>query len=246
VILALAHLVHERDLIKLDTKQKLLRWGAVFVPVLLVAAQPDLGSATLIYLIILSVCYLCLSRLWPIVAVTLTSLAALPLLWEVMEVYQRNRVLAFLDPSDPTGDGWHTRQSIFAVGSGRILGKGFMEGTQSRFSWLPEQWTDFPFAVWGEEWGFVGALVLLALYSFLLFWIVNVALTARDRFGSVICVGVGAMVFWHVVVNICMVLGLAPVVGVTLPLVSYGGSSVLVFFLAFGLVSSVSLRRHGF
>lgn len=247
VILCIALMVHEREHARLTVRQQLIRWGAIFLPVLVVAAQPDLGSGTLIYLIILTTGFLTLSRLGPLIGVALTSLAALPIVWEVMHEYQQKRVLAFLDPSDnPLEDGWHTRQSIFAIGSGQISGKGFLEGTQSRYNWVAEQWTDFPFAVWAEEWGFVGSLVLLALYAFLLVWIINVALTARDRFGSVICVGVGAMVFWHVVVNVCMEVGLAPVVGVTLPLVSYGGSSVLVFFIALGLVSSVSLRRHGF
>jgi rod shape determining protein RodA len=246
VILTMALMVHERDLIKVSVKQHLLRWGLIFLPVLLVAAQPDLGSGTLIYLIILTTGYLTLSRLWPFVVISVSSLLALPILWELMHSYQQKRVLAFLECDDPLDTCYHTQQSIFAVGSGQISGKGFLEGTQSRYNWVAEQWTDFPFAVWAEEWGFIGSLVLLALYAFLLAWIINVALTARDRFGTALCVGVGAMTFWHVVVNIGMETGLAPVVGVTLPLVSYGGSSVLIFFVAFGLVSSVSLRRHGF
>jgi len=245
VILAMARMVHDRDDDTMSVKQQVIRWAAVVAPVLLVAAQPDLGSAVLIYLLILSIGYLAMSNLWPILIGHVVSIATLPILWDYMHDYQKNRVLAFLDPSnDPTGNGWHTRQSIFAIGSGRIIGKGFMEGTQNQFSFLPEQWTDFPFSVWGEEWGFIGALVLLILYGFLIFWIVNVALSARDRFGATICLGVAALVFWHTVVNICMVLGLAPVVGVTLPLVSYGGSSILTFFIALGLVSSVSMRRH--
>lgn len=247
VILAMARMIQDRDHETLGVKQLIARWIAIAAPVFLVAAQPDLGSGILIYLIILSIGYLAMSNVWPVVGGTLISIAALPVLWDNMHTYQKNRVLAFLDPSnDPTGDGWHTRQSIFAVGSGRVTGKGFMEGTQNQFSFLPEQWTDFPFSVWGEEWGFLGSLLLLALYGFLIFWIVNVALSARDRFGAVICIGVAAMVFWHTLVNICMVLGLAPVVGVTLPLVSYGGSSVLTFFIGLGLVSSVSMRRHGY
>jgi rod shape determining protein RodA len=156
-------------------------------------------------------------------------------------------VLAFLDPSaDPTGDGWHTRQSIMAVGSGRVTGKGAMEGTQNQFDYLPEHWTDFPFSVWAEEWGFVGSVALLVLLGFLIFWTINVAMVARDKSGVVICVGVAAMLFWHTLVNVMMVLGMAPVVGVTLPFISYGRSSLLTFFLALGLVSSVSLRRHGY
>lgn len=247
VILAMARMVNDRGVDKLTPFELALRWGAIAAPVFLVAAQPDLGSGILIGLLILSICYLALANLWPVIGVSLFSLSMLPVVWDHMHDYQKNRVLAFLDPSnDPTGHGWHTRQSIYAIGSGKVTGKGFMEGTQNQFSFLPEQWTDFPFSVWAEEWGFVGALVLLALYGFLIFWTVNVALMARDKFGSVICLGVAAMTFWHFLVNIAMVLGMAPVVGMTLPLVSYGGSSMLTFMIAYGLVSSVSMRRHGY
>jgi rod shape determining protein RodA len=168
-----------------------------------------------------------------------------PLLWAYLHDYQKQRIWTFLDPSrDPSGAGWHARQSIFAVGSGRLSGKGFMDGTQNQLNFLPEQTTDFPFSVFAEEWGFVGSLVLLSLYVFLILWIINVASQARDRFGATLCLGVGAMLFWQVVVNIGMVTGLAPVVGVTLPLVSYGGSSVITVFLGLGLVASVSIRRY--
>lgn len=228
-------------------RQILPRVIPIALPVLLIAMQPDLGSAILVALIILSICFIAVARLWPVVTVTVACLAMIPVLWETMHDYQKQRVLAFLDPSaDPTGSGWHTRQSIFAVGSGRLSGKGFMEGTQNQFDFLPEHWTDFPFSVWAEEWGFLGSVALLGIFAFLIFWTINVALVARDKYGSVICVGAAAMLFWHLVVNIAMVLGMAPVVGVTLPFVSYGGSSLLAFFIVMGLVSSVSLRRHGF
>jgi rod shape determining protein RodA len=193
-----------------------------------------------------SVGFLALRDVWPMVWATLFGLvAAVPLLWESMHEYQKGRVLAFLDPTaDSTGSGWHTLQSIFAVGSGKLLGKGYMEGTQNQFDFLPEHWTDFPFSVWAEEWGFVGAFVLLAVFAFLIVWILNIALKAKDTAGAVICLGVAAMTFWHVVVNVAMVLGMAPVVGVTLPFISYGGSSLLTFFIGMGLCASVSLRRE--
>jgi rod shape determining protein RodA len=237
-----------------DTDQGAYRWqslvwkaAALFVPVGLIAAQPDLGSAVLVTLVILTVGYLAMPDVWPMVHLTLGGLLAIPVLWESMHPYQKQRILAFIDPAaDPTGTGWHTTQSILAVGSGKLIGKGFMMGTQSQFDYVPEHCTDFPFSVWAEEWGFVGSIILLALYSFLLLWIVNVALRARDRAGAVICIGVAAMTFWHIVVNVAMVLGLAPVVGVTLPFVSYGGSSLVTFCIAMGLVASVSLRKHGY
>ncbi|RMH36268.1 MAG: rod shape-determining protein RodA [Deltaproteobacteria bacterium] len=247
VIVALAQFAQEAEGGQLTRRQIAVRVAALAAPVGLIVAQPDLGSAVLVALIVLSVAYFTVSDLWRIHAVVIAGLAALPLLWERMETYQRNRVLCFLDPeSDPTGLCWHTKQSIIAVGSGRILGEGYMNGTQNQFKFLPEHWTDFPFSVFAEEWGFVGGVVLLALFAFLILWIVNAALHARDRFGAVLCLGVAAMLFWHTAVNVAMVLGLAPVVGVTLPLVSYGGSSVMTVFLGLGLVSSVSARRHGF
>jgi rod shape determining protein RodA len=243
VILALARMFQEGEASRY-TPEVLLVWGAALaIPVGLIAIQPDLGTATLLSLVILTVGFLSMPSVWPMVHVTLAGLLAIPILWEKMEVYQKNRILGFLDP-DPTGNGWQTWQSIFAVGSGRVWGKGMGESTQKEF--VPEYWTDFPFAIWGEEWGFLGSFFLLAIFAFLLVWILNVALSARDRVGSVICVGVAAMTFWHVLVNIAMVLGIAPVVGVTLPFISYGGSSLVVFFMAMGLVANVSLRKHGY
>lgn len=247
VILALARTAQDNETSELDLRQLLPRLLAVFVPVALIVAQPDLGSGTLTALIILSIGFLSFRNVWPMVAVSVAGMAMIPLLWEKMHHYQKQRVLAFLDPeADPTGAAWHTQQSILAVGSGQVTGKGYLEATQNRMAFLPEHWTDFPFSVWGEEWGFVGAILLLFLFGFLIVWCLNIALTARDKAGSVICIGAAAMIFWHTYVNVSMVLGMAPVVGVTLPFISYGGSSLLTFFLALGMVSSVSLRRHGF
>jgi rod shape determining protein RodA len=247
VILVLAKMSQDHETSPMSWRQVVPRLAVLIIPVLLIAAQPDLGSSILVVLIIFSIGFLSVRNLWPLVGVTIAGLLCIPMLWENMHAYQRQRVLAFLDPSaDPTGSGWHTRQSIFAVGSGRMTGKGFMEGTQNQFDFLPEHWTDFPFSVWAEEWGFVGSVALLVVFSFLLFWIFSVAFAARERAGSIICIGVGAMLFWHMVVNIAMVLGVAPVVGVTLPFISYGGSSLITCFFAVGLVSSISLRRHGF
>jgi rod shape determining protein RodA len=247
VIFVLAKLISETSGHPMSWRALAPRIIALVMPVLLIAVQPDLGSATLTTLIMLTVGFLALRDLWPMVYTLFAMFLFVPILWETMHEYQKGRVLAFLDPSaDPTGTGWHTRQSIAAVGSGKVLGKGFTEGTQNQFDFLPEHWTDFPYSVWAEEWGFIGALVLLAMFAFLIIWILNVALQARDQAGAILCIGVAAMTFWHVVVNVAMVLGMAPVVGVTLPFISYGGSSLVSFFLAMGLVGSVSLRRHGY
>jgi rod shape determining protein RodA len=247
VILALARLLHDRARDELSRPLVLAAVVALLLPVMLVGIQPDLGTAILLALIIGSVSALLAVRLWPIEGAVAAALALLPLLWDGMQPYQKSRVLAFLDPSaDPTGAGWHTQQSIFAVGSGRVGGKGFLNATQNQLNFLPEHWTDFPFSVWAEEWGFVGSVALLAVFGFLVLWVVNAATRAPDRFGTAICLGVGAMLFWHVVVNVAMVIGMAPVVGVTLPFISYGGSSTVTCFIGLGLVASVSLRRQQF
>lgn len=247
VIMVMARLISESGGGKPQWTTLLPKIALLCAPVLLIAAQPDLGTATLVTLIILSIGFLSLRDVWPMVYTLFAMVAAIPILWESMHQYQKDRVLAFLDPTaDSTGSGWHTLQSMFAVGSGKFLGKGFMEGTQNQFDFLPEHWTDFPFSVWAEEWGFVGSFVLLALFAFLIVWLINIALKAKEPAGAVICVGVAAMTFWHVLVNVAMVLGMAPVVGVTLPFISYGGSSLLTFFIGMGLCMSVSLRRDSY
>lgn len=247
VIMVLARLVSDGAGAKPHWTTLAPKVALLCVPVVLIAVQPDLGTATLLTLIMLSVGFLALRDLWPMVYTLFGMFLAVPILWESMHRYQKDRVLAFLDPSaDSTGSGWHTLQSIFAVGSGKLLGKGFMSGTQNQFDFLPEHWTDFPFSVWAEEWGFVGSVVMLAIFAFLIVWLLNIALRARDAAGAVLCLGVAAMTFWHVIVNVAMVLGMAPVVGVTLPFISYGGSSLLTFFIGMGLCASVSLRRHGY
>ena len=247
VILVLARVFQDIEPDSYTPRRLLGRLAVLVIPIALIAIQPDLGTAVLLGLIVLSVGFLAMPSVWPMVHITLAGLLAIPVLWESMHDYQQKRILGFIDCGiAPTKECWHTQQSIYAVGSGKIWGKGFLEGTQNQFNFVPEHWTDFPYSVWAEEWGFAGSVVLLAIFGFLLVWILNVALSARDRIGAVICVGVAAMTFWHVVVNVAMVLGLAPVVGVTLPFVSYGGSSLVIFFVAMGLVANVSLRKHGY
>jgi rod shape determining protein RodA len=256
-ILVLARIFRDAEPGRYTPRALALRFAVLVVPIVLVAIQPDLGTAVLLSLVILTVGYLAMPSVWPVVYVTAGGLVAIPFLWEKLHPYQKDRILGFIDcGSAPTHASaldagalntcWHTQQSVFAVGSGKILGKGFLDGTQNQFGYVPENLTDFPFARLAEEWGFLGSVTLLAIFAFLLLWIVNVALSARDRMGAVICVGVAAMTFWHVAVNVAMVLGLAPVVGVTLPFVSYGGSSLVTFFVAMGLVANVSLRKHGY
>jgi rod shape determining protein RodA len=218
------------------------------VPIALILKQPDLGTALILFLVFLTVMMLTKLKLRSVALMLASALAAAPLTWAyLLRDYQKQRILTFLDPSaDPSGAGYHARQSIIAVGSGRWTGAGFMKGTQNQLQFLPEHWTDFPFSVWAEEWGFAGSAVLLALYLALVLHALQVASRARDRFGTVLCMGVAALFFWHVVINIGMVTGILPVVGVTLPLFSYGGSSLVTMMVGLGLVMNVSVRRHGY
>lgn len=217
-------------------------------PALLILKQPDLGTALLCVMVAASMLLLVPlpGRVKAAVA-TLDLSAATAIFLFGLKTYQKKRFLTFLDPnSDPTGAGWHARQAIFAIGSGRLLGKGYLRGTQNQLQFLPEHWTDFPFAVWAEEWGLVGCLAMLLCFLLLILWSIYLANEARDRFARYLAIGCTSLLFWHVAINIAMVIGMAPVVGVTLPLVSYGGSSLLTVMLTLGLLMNVSTRRYSY
>ena len=249
MIIALAKYLHDDPVVEgRSLKHMAIPFLLVGLPVLLIARQPDLGTAMLVFLLFLSVMLLIKLKLRSVITLFLVAVLSLPLTWSyLLKDYQKQRIVTFLNPSsDPSGAGWHLRQSLFAIGSGGVLGKGFKHGTQNQLHFLPERWTDFPFAVWAEEWGFCGSAFLLGIYLFIILWAVKLASQARDRFGAVLCVGVASLFFWHTVINIGMVTGLVPVVGVTLPLMSYGGSSVLTMMVALGLVMNVSLRKSSF
>jgi rod shape determining protein RodA len=215
------------------------------VPVVLVQQQPDLGTSLILSLIFGSILGLTRIR-WKTAVGSLAAVSVVAvLMWNFgLETYQRGRITAFMNPeADIRGAGWHAHHARIAIGNGGFLGQGYMKGTQNQYMFLPDQYTDFPFPVFAEDWGFLGCLVLLGLYAFLILWSVRIASQARDRFGAVLAIGVGAMIFWHAMFNLGMVLGLLPVVGVTLPLFSYGGSSVITILIGLGLLMNVSLRR---
>jgi rod shape determining protein RodA len=219
----------------------------VAIPAGLILAEPNLGTAIVLGLLFLSLVFAAGVRLRSFALAGLAGGGVLPLLWHHMKPYQKQRVLSFLNPgSDPLGAGYHMIQSKITVGSGMLWGKGFLQGTQNRLDFLPEKHTDFVFAVVAEEWGFIGTVVLLALYCALLMRLLVIAGKARDRFGALVAVGVAGMVFWQMLINIGMNLGMLPVVGVPLPLLSYGGSSLLTMMIALGLALNVSTRRHLF
>lgn len=221
--------------------------GIAGLPFLLIAAQPDLGTAMMIVLIFVTVMLTARLRLRTLGGFLALALLGAAPLWEYgLRDYQKARVLAFINPALDPATAWQPQQAMNAVGSGRFIGKGFLQGTQIRLRALPALWTDFPFAVLAEEWGFIGCMVVLIAYAFLILWCLKIASGARDRFGAALCVGAAAILFWQVSVNIGMVTGLLPVVGVTLPLISYGGSSVLTVMAALGLVMNVSVRRFAY
>jgi rod shape determining protein RodA len=219
---------------------------AIFValPAALVLAEPNLGTTVILGLIFLTLTFAAGIRIRSLLLVAACGGGGLPFLWQHMKPYQKQRVLSFLDPDqDPLGAGYHMIQSKITVGSGMFWGKGFLQGTQNRLDFLPEKHTDFIFAVVAEEWGFVGAAILLALYSALLAKLLAIAWQARDRFGFCLAIGAVGVVFWQLLINLGMNLGVLPVVGVPLPLLSYGGSSLLTVMMCLGLALNVSTRR---
>ena len=219
----------------------------LLLPTVLILKQPDLGTTVMVVLIALTMLMFAGLRRPTIIWLSILALVTLVLGWFGLHDYQRARVRTFLNPeADPLGSGYHIIQSKIAVGSGGLFGKGFLEGTQAQLSFLPERHTDFAFSVFAEEWGFVGCLLLLLLYLFLVAWGLYIARRASDQFGLFLALGVTAMFFWHIVVNLAMVIGLLPVVGVPLPFFSYGGTSMVTMMLGVGLLMNVSMRRFMF
>ncbi len=219
----------------------------LLIPMLLILKQPDLGTAIILVLVFFSTLLFVKIR-WPsLLAIVIVGASILPLVWRFLKEYQKRRIITFFNPDlDPLGAGYHLIQSKIAVGSGGIMGKGFMKGTQCKLGFLPEQQTDFIFSVLGEEWGLIGSLVVVLLYFSLIMWGLRIAVQAKDRFGAVISFGVVAILFWHIFINIAMVLGLMPVVGIPLPLLSYGGSFLVSTLIGIGLLLNVSMRRYLF
>jgi rod shape determining protein RodA len=228
-------------------KELLLPSLLLLLPTLLILKQPDLGTAIILFMIFLSVLFFVKVRWSSWVIMVAAGGSILPLLWTFLKEYQKKRILTFLNPDlDPLGAGYHIIQSKIAVGSGGILGKGLMHGTQCKLGFLPEQQTDFIFSAFAEEWGLIGCLALLALYGVLIWWGLRIAVQAKDRFAAILSFGVVAMLFWHVFINVGMVLGIMPVAGIPLPLLSYGGSFLVSTLTGIGILLNVSMRRYLF
>ncbi|MSO71824.1 MAG: rod shape-determining protein RodA [Alphaproteobacteria bacterium] len=217
----------------------------VLMPVALVAKQPDLGTAVVLLAAGGAIFFLGGVRLWMFGVVIGAGAAAVPMVWGLLHDYQRRRVLTFLDPeSDPLGAGYHTLQAKIALGSGGISGKGFLMGTQSHLNFIPEKQTDFIFTILAEEFGLIGSLTLLGLYLLVIAYGMVIALRSRNQFGRLLGLGLVTTFFLYVFINVGMVMGLLPIVGVPLPLISYGGTSMLTILAGFGLIIGVSINRN--
>jgi rod shape determining protein RodA len=219
----------------------------IAIPCGLILKEPDLGTALVLAAVSFSVILFVKINWKSLVILILLALSVSPFVWFSLKPYQQKRILTFLRPeTDPLGSGYHISQSKIAIGSGQFWGKGFLQGTQTRLHFLPEQHTDFAFSVLAEEWGFIGSCLVLVLYLLLILWGLAIAKNSKDNFGSILAVGIVAMIFWQVAINVGMVTGLLPVVGIPLLLFSYGGSSFITTMAAMGILMNISMRRFMF
>ena len=245
LILALAKYFHSNtDDTMAFIKKFILPLIIILIPVVIVAAQPDLGTAIVIFIGGVSIFWIIGLNYKYFITGGIMMILSIPLLWKYLKDYQKERVFTFFNPErDPLGNGYHIMQSKIALGSGGALGKGYLDGTQSHLNFLPEMHTDFIFTMFGEEFGFLGAFVLISIYAGLIFLSIKIGLESRSDFGKYLSLGVSTVFFIYVFVNISMVTGLLPVVGVPLPLVSYGGSSMLAVMGGFGLLMNCYIHQ---
>ena len=245
VILALARYFHGFDVDEAGRLRNLwIPLLIVVAPIALVLRQPDLGTAMVVAMVGGSMFWLGGARLWQFGVVAAVVAAAVPLAWQFLHAYQKQRIFTFLNPeNDPLGSGYHILQSKIALGSGGLFGKGFLEGTQSHLNFLPEKQTDFIFTMLAEEFGLIGGVGLIALYGLLIAYGVFIAFRCRSQFARLLAMGLSVNFFLYVFINIAMVMGILPVVGVPLPLISYGGTAMLTVLIGFGLIMSCWLHR---
>lgn len=246
VILALARYLSKTPAPKggFTLKGLIIPFALFTIPMGLVLKQPDLGTALSIGAIGFLMVLFAGINIRSLIVLLLCTAAAVPVAWHHLKPYQKLRIITLVDPeADPQGSGYHIIQSKIAVGSGELSGKGFMQGTQTQLQFLPEHSTDFIFSVLAEEWGLLGCLLVLSVYLLLLYRLTRVIRKTREVFSLFLVVGLTAYIFCHVFINVGMVVGLLPVVGIPLPLFSYGGSSMLANMLAIGLALGVSIRR---
>ncbi len=245
MVMALARYFHGPTLEEVGRIPRLfIPLALVVVPVALVLKQPDLGTAMMLMMIGGALFFLAGVKLWKFAVVIVLGLTAVPVAWQFLHDYQRQRILTFLNPErDPLGAGYHILQSKIALGSGGLFGKGFLEGTQAHLNFLPERQTDFIFTMLAEEFGLVGSTVLIGLYVLVFAYGIIIGLRSRNHFGRLLSLGLTVNLFLYVFINMAMVMGLIPVVGVPLPLISYGGTAMLTVLFGFGLIISVFVHR---
>jgi rod shape determining protein RodA len=247
LVLALANYVGSKRNAMNSLRDLLAPCALLAIPFVLVMLQPDLGTALLLIPIFFSILLIGGARPKYLAGMISIGIAGLPFFWHFLRDYQRQRLLVFLNPNiDPLGAGYTIIQSKIAVGSGGLFGKGWLAGTQNQLNFLPERHTDFIFSVIGEEWGFLGAIVLILLYLLIAKRAFGIANSTSDMYGKAIAFGIGAMISFQIIINIGMTIGLMPVVGIPLPLVSYGGSSLIATLIAIGLLLNVGMRRSTF
>lgn len=246
VVLVLARYFHNISLANIGKiRYLIIPLLLVVLPVGLVMVQPDLGTSLIVLMVAGIMFFATGVRIWKFVLVIVVGVAAFPIAMNMMHDYQKNRILVFLDPeSDPRGNGYNILQSKIAIGSGGLTGKGLLQGTQSQLSFLPEKQTDFIFTTTTEEVGFVGGVIIITLYAIVIAYGMIIASSSRNHFGRMMGIGITGLLFFHVFINIAMVMGLLPVVGVPLPLFSYGGTMMMTALIATGLLLNVDLHKN--
>lgn len=250
MVLLLANMLYQRkkDNEPLGIRDILRPMAFVIIPFILILKQPDLGTALVILISCFCVLWFVGLKKSTYAMLVSGTLACVPLLWMfVMKPYQKMRVLSLINPDlDPSGYGYHSAQAKIAVGSGQLLGKGYLNGTQHKLHFIPEHHTDFIFTVFGEEWGFIGSIVLFVLFLSFIYRCLTISRNTDDDLGSILTFGIASIVFIQFTVNILMAINLAPVVGIPLPFISYGGSSMISTLLGTGLLLNVNMRRYMF
>lgn len=246
LVLALAKYFHGTSLQTIESVRGIMiPFAMAIFPAALVAFQPDLGTSLMLLFTTVAIFFIVGVQIWKFVLVFLGALASLPIAWSFLHDYQKNRVLTFFNPErDPLGAGYHIIQSKIALGSGGIFGKGFLHGTQSHLNFLPEKHTDFIYTMLSEEFGLIGAVLIVALNILILIYSYSFALRCNNYFGKLVIIGLATNYFLYVFINTAMVLGLLPVVGVPLPLISYGGTVMLSVMASFGIILSININRN--
>ncbi|MBM3253492.1 MAG: rod shape-determining protein RodA [Candidatus Omnitrophica bacterium] len=244
IIIVLANYLGKNRLRMYSIKTITFSFILISVPMFLILKQPDLGTAITLFAILFSMLFVSGIKIKHLAAITGIGISALPILWHFLKPYQKSRLLVFLNPNlDPLGAGYTIRQSKIAVGSGMLLGKGWQSGTQNILNFLPERHTDFIFSVVGEEVGFIGALCVLLLFFIIIKQGIKIAYSTNDIYGRLLAVGIVSMIIFHIFVNISMTIGLMPVVGIPLPLISYGGSSLVITLIAISILLNIKINR---